>query len=62
MATDYTERDAREVKDVVEGVEKSFEKPASAFKAGDPAASGHFPANYFAKKDDEKRVRETKSN
>lgn len=57
MATDYTERDAKEVKQVVEGVEKSFEKPASAFKAGDPAASGHFPANYFAKKDDEKRVR-----
>lgn len=57
MATDYTERDAKEVKQVVEGVEKSFEKPASAFKAGDPAARGHFPANYFAKKDDEKRVR-----
>lgn len=57
MATDYTERDAKEIKQVVEGVEKSFEKPASAIKAGDPNAKGHFPANFFAKKDDEKRVR-----
>jgi len=57
MATDYTERDAKEVKQVLEGVEKSFEKPASAIKAGKPDEVGHFPANYFAKKDDEKRVR-----
>ena len=57
MATDYTERDAREVKEVVEGVEKSFEKPSTAIKAGNPLAPGSFPANYFAKKDDEKRVR-----
>lgn len=57
MATDYTERDAKEVKQVLEGVEKSFEKPASAIKAGKPDEAGHFPANYFAKKDDEKRVR-----
>jgi len=57
MATDYTERDAKEVKQVVEGVEKSFEKPASAIKAGKADDVGHFPANYFQKKDDEKRVR-----
>lgn len=38
-------------------MEKSFEKPASAIKAGNPNDAGHFPANYFAKKDDEKRVR-----
>jgi len=57
MATDYTERDAKEVKEVVEGVEKAFEKPSSAIKAGNAANVGHFPANYFAKKDDEKRVK-----
>lgn len=57
MATDYTERDAKEVKQVLEGVEKSFEKPSTAIKAGRPDDVGHFPANYFAKKDDEKRVR-----
>ena len=38
-------------------MEKSFEKPSTAIKAGDPNGVGHFPANYFAKKDDEKRVR-----
>lgn len=57
MATDYTERDAKEVKEVLEGVEKSFEKPSTAIKAGKQGEPGHFPANYFAKKDDEKRVR-----
>lgn len=57
MATDYTERDAKEVKQVLEGVEKSFEKPSTAIKAGKADDVGHFPANYFAKKDDEKRVR-----
>lgn len=57
MATDYTERDAKEVKQVLEGVEKSFEKPSTAIKAGKANDAGHFPANYFAKKDDEKRVR-----
>lgn len=57
MATDYTERDAKEVKQVLEGVEKSFEKPSTAIKAGNLNDDKHFPANYFAKKDDEKRVR-----
>lgn len=54
---DYTERDAKEVKQVLEGVEKSFEKPSTAIKAGKADDGQHFPANYFAKKDDEKRVR-----
>lgn len=57
MATDYTERDAKEVKQVVEGVYDQFEKPSTAIKAGPKDTAGHFPANYFAKKDDEKRVR-----
>lgn len=57
MATDYTERDAKEIKQVVEGVEKSFERPATAIKAGDTAAPGYFPASYFKKGEDEKRVR-----
>lgn len=42
---------------MVEGVEKSFEKPSTAIKAGSFDDDKHFPANYFAKKDDEKRVR-----
>lgn len=55
MATEFTEADAREVKSAVEGTEKSFEKPASAIKPGNQP--GTFPANFFAKRDDEKRLR-----
>ena len=55
MASEYTERDAQEVKEVLEGTEKAFDKSSSAIKAG--LNAGTFPANYFSKKDDEKRLR-----
>jgi hypothetical protein len=62
MATDYTERDAKEIKQVVEGTHEQFKRPASAIKAGvqdsgSTISNNHFPANYFQSKDDEKRVK-----
>jgi hypothetical protein len=43
MATEYTERDGREVKAAVEGTEHAFEKPSTAIKPSEKA--GTFPAN-----------------
>ncbi len=50
MSEDYTLRDAREIRGVVETAEQKM--------AGDemPTAQGGFPAKYFSKKDDEKKL------
>ena len=52
MASEYTERDAGEVKAVLEGTEKQLDR--GEIKAGDRAEDHVFPAKYFAKKEDEK--------